>query len=122
MTRLRPNVELLYLQSIPHGHSYDITKFNAPRALAEKIPGDKYLLPILPFDVGPNNLFRIFKESIPIAVGMNFTLVMPGKDFHKFSDPMLCGPDPFIGPITGPQCIKSDSKQCTNIREWNHLS
>ena len=86
MTHLRPNVELAYLQSIPHGHSYDITKFNAPRALAEKIPGDKYLLPILPFDVGPNNLFRIFKESIPIAVGMNFTLVMPGNDFNNHTN------------------------------------
>ena len=101
MTRKRPNVELSYLQSIPHGHSYDITKFNAPRALAEKIPGDKYLLPILPFDVGPNNLFRIFKESIPIAVGMNFTLVMPGNDFYNNSNVRTR-----LGPFSGPKMVK----------------
>ena len=54
---------------------YSIAKFRRPTlgGIKESIVG-KYLVPVLPFDVGPNNLFRHFKEAIPIAKMMNLTL------------------------------------------------
>jgi hypothetical protein len=54
---------------------YSTAKFRRPTlaGIKEPIPG-KFLVPVLPFDVGPNNLFRHFKEAIPIAKMMNLTL------------------------------------------------
>ena len=40
---------------------YSIKKFKRPTYSKPKPTLPKYLLPILPFDVGPNNLFRTFK-------------------------------------------------------------
>jgi hypothetical protein len=42
-------------------HFYSIRKFQRPTIGSPKPPLPKYLLPMLPFDVGPNNLFRAFK-------------------------------------------------------------
>ena len=43
---------------------YSISKFRRPTLSGEKPVLPKYLLPILPFDVGPNNLFRAFKARV----------------------------------------------------------
>uniref|UniRef100_F6V7Z8 Uncharacterized protein n=1 Tax=Ciona intestinalis TaxID=7719 RepID=F6V7Z8_CIOIN len=40
------------------------------------------LIPFLFYNMGPNNLFRIFKESIPIIHMMNRTLVVPPFHHH----------------------------------------
>jgi len=50
-------------------------------SIKELDSNDKFFLPILYFDVGPNNLFRIFKEAIPIAKELDRTLVIP--PFHR---------------------------------------
>ena len=63
----RPNVEISELEKLKESNPHDISKFERPYSLGKKESGNIYLLPILPFDVGPNNLFRIFKETIPIA-------------------------------------------------------
>nr|XP_039273478.1 uncharacterized protein LOC120347527 isoform X1 [Styela clava] len=47
----------------------------------QKQSNGNFLLPVLFFDVGPNNLYRLFKETIPIAKAMERTLVVP--PFHR---------------------------------------
>ena len=42
---------------------------------------DKYLLALPFFDVGPNNLYRLFKETIPLAADLERTLIVP--PFHR---------------------------------------
>ena len=49
------------------------------------------MLPLLPFDVGPNNLFRVFKESIPIAYELNYTLTMPIFHQHPRMEKFVTG-------------------------------
>ena len=61
---------------------HSITKYSRPEIPAErKNYNKKFLVPVLPFDVGPNNLFRHFKEAVPFAKALNFTLVIP--PFHR---------------------------------------
>lgn len=47
----------------------------------QKQSNNRFLLPVLFFDVGPNNLYRLFKETIPIAKAMDRTLIIP--PFHR---------------------------------------
>ncbi|XP_076812660.1 uncharacterized protein LOC143459403 isoform X1 [Clavelina lepadiformis] len=47
-----------------------------------KLATKNLLIPILYYNMGPNNLFRIFKETISIALSMNRTLVVPPFHHH----------------------------------------
>lgn len=50
-------------------------------AILPKPTSKKYLLALPYFDVGPNNLYRLFKETIPLAADLDRTLVVP--PFHR---------------------------------------
>ena len=78
----RPQLDLDALRKIKNGKLYNIDAFKRPTIIKKLVPSGSYLLPILPIDVGPNNLFRVFKQSMPIAFEMNYTLAMPVFHSH----------------------------------------
>jgi len=43
---------------------------------------NKYLLPVLFYNMGPNNLFRILKEAVSLTTLLNRTLVIPPFPHH----------------------------------------
>ena len=82
MESARPRIDLDHLRRIKNGRFHDISKYKRPTIVKKLDPTDHFLLPILPIDVGPNNLFRILKQSMPFASEMNYTLAMPVFHSH----------------------------------------
>ena len=67
----RPQIDLESLRKIKNGKLHSIQMYKRPTVIKKLEPGKSFLLPILPIDVGPNNLFRVFKQSMPIGSGVH---------------------------------------------------
>lgn len=62
-----------------------------------KLKSDGYVLPLLYFDMGPNNLFRLFRQGVVTAYEMGRTAVVPV--FHRHPRMGDNAKNPFVLPI-----------------------
>nr|XP_002128401.1 uncharacterized protein LOC100179097 [Ciona intestinalis] len=94
-SRIAPNVK-----SMSGGQSPDLgvsTNFEKQKIPQPKLKSSGYVLPMLYFDMGPNNLFRLFRQGVVSAYEMGRTVVVPV--FHRHPRMGDDAENPFVLPI-----------------------
>jgi len=76
------------------GVNTNFEKLNLPEP---KLKSNGYVLPMLYFDMGPNNLFRLFRQGVVTAYEMGRTVTVPV--FHRHPRMGDAAEDPFVLPI-----------------------
>lgn len=73
------------------------TNFEKLKIIPPQVVSKGYILPMLYFDMGPNNLFRLFRQGVVTAYEMGRTVTVPV--FHRHPRMGDAAQNPFVLPI-----------------------
>uniref|UniRef100_H2YT85 GDP-fucose protein O-fucosyltransferase 2 n=2 Tax=Ciona savignyi TaxID=51511 RepID=H2YT85_CIOSA len=93
----RPNAALKPLSGKGSPDLGVSTNFEKQKIPQPKLHSKGYVLPMLYFDMGPNNLFRLFRQGVVSAYEMGRTVVVPV--FHRHPRMGDDATNPFVLPI-----------------------